>query len=159
MFIFSVQVLALALIVQCLGPSIVLGRPRIKEKTSVKTGVNGRLRDSILLGNARRFKRFLQTPLRGGLRDIFVKETRDRHLGRIGRDLTSLSQNPCFKQGSYQRLTLSNGVRTYRVQCEASTNVGCFNAIPKYTTAKCTEVKVYFPKTGQTLVQNCQCAS
>ena len=155
MLIFPLQVLAIAFIVQCLGPSIVIGRPHTTEM--LVTGMKGRLRDNMLRGNALRFKRFLQTrPLRGDLRDILVKETNNRHLERIKRQL---AKNPCLKRGSFERFQLSNGQWTYKVECEANSNVGCFHSILIYTTAKCTDIKVVFPQTGQTLVQDCTCAS
>ena len=154
-FVFFVQVLAIVFIVQCLCPSIVLGRPRIKEKMSAKDGVNGRLRDNILQGNARRFKRFLQMSLRGGLPETFDKETYGRHLERIKRDI---NQNPCYKYNSLHAVALSNKKMTFAVECKSSTNLGCFDGIMKYTTTKCTEIRVFFPSAGRTLVQNCSCA-
>ena len=155
MFVFSVQVLAIVFIVQYLGPSIVLGRPRITKKMSAETGVNGRLRDIILRGNASRFKSFPQTSLQGDLSEIFDKETNDRHLERIKRDI---NQNPCYKQQSIHTVPLSNKKMTYTVECKSSTNVGCFHGIMKYTTAKCAEIVVFFPSIGRSLVQNCRCA-
>lgn len=155
MFVFSVQVLAIVFIVQCLGPSTVLGRPRITTKMSAKDGVNGRLRDNILQGNAGRSKRFIQITLRGSLPETFDKETYGRHLERIKRDI---SQNPCYKHNSFHAVPLSNKKMTFAVECKSSTNLGCFDSIVKYTTAKCTEIRVFFPSAGRRLVQDCRCA-
>ena len=155
MFVFSVQVIAICFIVQYLGPSTVLGRPRITEKISAKDGVNGRLRDNILQGNGRRFKRSLQMSLRGRLPETFNKESYGRHLERIKRDI---SQNPCYKHNSFHAVPLSNKKMTFAVECKSSTNLGCFDGIMKYTTAKCTEIRVFFPSAGRTLVQDCRCA-
>ena len=108
--------------------------------------------------NVRRLKRGLHMTSRNALNAIFGKELIHRHvhLQRIKRDL---STNPCFKLGSLTTFTLLNNNVTYKVECEVSTNTGCFHVAGLFSTAMCAEMITFFTSTGESVVQDCSCAS
>lgn len=154
---FSFQVLVTVLILQYLGSSIVLGRPRTTYKTRDKGGMHGRLRDKFSEVSLGKLIRLLRMPSSNGSHvKLDEAGSNIRHLQRIKRDIYN---NPCFKHGSFRLISLSDGTKTHSVKCKPSTITGCFHVAKKFTTSKCTEVRVFYSSTGQSVVQDCSCAS
>ena len=153
MIIFSIQILITIALIQYLGSTLVFGKPRLAKKLS--NGNEEGLRDYFLELSTPRQKRHVQRMSREGIKAVLGKAINYRHHQRIKRDLSS---HPCYKLGSYKSISLSDGSRTFSVECLQSTTTGCFHNVQIYTTTLCADNRTYFPRTGQSVVQGCGCA-
>ena len=140
-------------LIHYLGSTLVFGKPRLAKKLS--NGNAEGLRDYFLGLSMPRQKRHVQRMSREGIKTTLGKAIKYRHLQRIKRDLSS---NPCYKPNSYKNIALSDGTRTFSVECLPSTTTGCFHNVKKYTTTLCADKRMYFSSTSQTVVQGCECA-
>ena len=142
-------------LIQYLGSTLVLGRPHFAGKLSNKNDVTTGLRDYLSELSSRRHKRHLSMMSRDGSNAILGKTINHRHLQRIKRDL---STNACYKPDSLKSIKLKDNSGTFSVECLDSTTTGCFHNVPIYTTTLCAKGYTHFPRTGQNIVQSCNCA-